>query len=188
MTMRSPRSSGRSACPSRSPTSPSATGMRSSSAAATTASPRRPTSRGPASRVLVLERRERLGGACTLERPFDDERFVVSPCAYVVGLLDQLVIHELEPAAARACATGSPTRTCGCRSTTAPRSPSGSTTRNAAELRGLGVSDRTSMATGPTRSCSMRFASKLRKGERDTWVGEPRPAPRSRRCSAARRR
>ena len=47
-------------------------------------------------RVLVLERRERLGGACTLERPFADERFVVSPCAYVVGLLDELVISELD--------------------------------------------------------------------------------------------
>jgi phytoene dehydrogenase-like protein len=46
--------------------------------------------------VLVLERRERLGGACTLERPFPDERFVVSPCAYVVGLLDERVISELE--------------------------------------------------------------------------------------------
>src|SRR6187402_2397920 len=46
--------------------------------------------------VLVLERRERLGGACTLERPFADERFVVSPCAYVVGLLDPVVIAELE--------------------------------------------------------------------------------------------
>jgi phytoene dehydrogenase-like protein len=45
--------------------------------------------------VLVLERRERLGGACTLERPFDDERYVVSPCAYVVGLLDHRVIDEL---------------------------------------------------------------------------------------------
>lgn len=46
--------------------------------------------------VLVLERRERLGGACTLERPFADDRFVVSPCAYVVGLLDELVIDELD--------------------------------------------------------------------------------------------
>jgi phytoene dehydrogenase-like protein len=46
--------------------------------------------------VLVLERRERLGGACTLERPFPDERFSVSPCAYVVGLLDQRVIDELQ--------------------------------------------------------------------------------------------
>ena len=39
-------------------------------------------------KVLVLERRERLGGACTLERPFSDDRYSVSPCAYVVGLLD----------------------------------------------------------------------------------------------------
>jgi phytoene dehydrogenase-like protein len=46
--------------------------------------------------VLVLEARERLGGACTLERPFSDERFVISPCAYVVGLLDELVIRELD--------------------------------------------------------------------------------------------
>ncbi len=46
--------------------------------------------------VLVLERRERLGGACTLERPFEDDRYVISPCAYVVGLLDELVIRELE--------------------------------------------------------------------------------------------
>ncbi|WP_037412690.1 phytoene desaturase family protein [Candidatus Solirubrobacter pratensis] len=46
--------------------------------------------------VLVLERRERLGGACTLERPFADDRYVVSPCAYVVGLLDELVISELD--------------------------------------------------------------------------------------------
>jgi len=45
--------------------------------------------------VLVLERRERLGGACTLEQPFSDERFLISPCAYVVGLLDELVVREL---------------------------------------------------------------------------------------------
>jgi phytoene dehydrogenase-like protein len=47
-------------------------------------------------RVLVLERRERLGGAATLERPFADQRFQVSPCAYVVGLLDDVVIRELD--------------------------------------------------------------------------------------------
>jgi phytoene dehydrogenase-like protein len=47
-------------------------------------------------RVLVLERRERLGGAATLERPFEDQRFQVSPCAYVVGLLDEVVIRELD--------------------------------------------------------------------------------------------
>ena len=46
--------------------------------------------------VLVLERRERLGGACTLERPFPDPGYLVSPCAYLVGLLHPLVIEELE--------------------------------------------------------------------------------------------
>jgi phytoene dehydrogenase-like protein len=47
-------------------------------------------------RVLVLEARERLGGACTLDQPFEDPRYLISPCAYVVGLLDPLVIRELE--------------------------------------------------------------------------------------------
>ena len=46
--------------------------------------------------VLVLEARDRLGGACTLERPFPDERYVVSPCAYLLGLLDERVISELD--------------------------------------------------------------------------------------------
>jgi phytoene dehydrogenase-like protein len=46
--------------------------------------------------VLVLERRDRVGGACTLERPFADQRFVMSPCAYLVGLLHPLVITELD--------------------------------------------------------------------------------------------
>jgi phytoene dehydrogenase-like protein len=46
--------------------------------------------------VLVVERRAELGGACTLERPFADERFVTSPCAYLVGLLHPLVIAELD--------------------------------------------------------------------------------------------
>ena len=45
--------------------------------------------------VLVLEARDRLGGACTLETPFTDERLVVSPCAYLVGLLHPVVIEEL---------------------------------------------------------------------------------------------
>ena len=44
----------------------------------------------------MLERRERIGGAATLERPFADQRYVVSPCAYVVGLLDRVVVAELE--------------------------------------------------------------------------------------------
>lgn len=46
--------------------------------------------------VLVLERRDRLGGACTLEQPFGDPAWHVSPCAYLVGLLDPTVIAELD--------------------------------------------------------------------------------------------
>jgi phytoene dehydrogenase-like protein len=45
--------------------------------------------------VLVVERRGQLGGACTRETPFTDERFVMSPCAYLVGLLHPLVVEEL---------------------------------------------------------------------------------------------
>ena len=45
--------------------------------------------------VLVLERRDRLGGACTSEQPFDDPQWIVSPCAYLVGLLHPLVVDEL---------------------------------------------------------------------------------------------
>ena len=46
--------------------------------------------------VIVLERAPRLGGACTLEQPFDDPAYLVSPCAYLVGLLHPLVVEELE--------------------------------------------------------------------------------------------
>ncbi len=45
-------------------------------------------------RVLVLESRERVGGACTIEEPFPDVR--MSPCAYLAGLLHPLVIEELD--------------------------------------------------------------------------------------------
>jgi phytoene dehydrogenase-like protein len=45
-------------------------------------------------RVLVLESRSRIGGACTIEEPFAQVR--MSPCAYLAGLLHPLVIEELE--------------------------------------------------------------------------------------------
>jgi phytoene dehydrogenase-like protein len=45
-------------------------------------------------RVLVLECRQRVGGACTIEEPFPGVR--MSPCAYLAGLLHPLVIEELE--------------------------------------------------------------------------------------------
>jgi phytoene dehydrogenase-like protein len=44
-------------------------------------------------RVLVLENRSRVGGACTIEEPFPGVH--MSPCAYLAGLLHPLVISEL---------------------------------------------------------------------------------------------
>jgi phytoene dehydrogenase-like protein len=46
--------------------------------------------------VLVVERRDQLGGACTLVQPFPEPEYLVSPCAYVVGMLDEVVISELD--------------------------------------------------------------------------------------------
>jgi phytoene dehydrogenase-like protein len=45
-------------------------------------------------RVLVLESRDAVGGACTLDEPWPGVR--MSPCAYVVGLLHPLVMRELD--------------------------------------------------------------------------------------------
>ncbi|MBV8069949.1 MAG: NAD(P)/FAD-dependent oxidoreductase [Acidobacteriaceae bacterium] len=45
-------------------------------------------------KVLVLESRERIGGACTIEEPWQGVR--LSPCAYLAGLLHPLVIEELD--------------------------------------------------------------------------------------------
>ncbi len=44
--------------------------------------------------VLVLESRDRIGGACTIEEPWPGVR--MSPCAYLAGLLHPLVIDELD--------------------------------------------------------------------------------------------
>ncbi|MGB6975175.1 MAG: NAD(P)/FAD-dependent oxidoreductase [Terracidiphilus sp.] len=45
-------------------------------------------------KVLVLESRKRVGGACTIEEPFPGVR--MSPCAYLAGLLHPRVVEELE--------------------------------------------------------------------------------------------
>jgi len=45
-------------------------------------------------RVLVLESRVRVGGACTIEQPFPGVR--MSPCAYLAGLLHPAVVEELD--------------------------------------------------------------------------------------------
>lgn len=44
-------------------------------------------------RVLVLESRQRIGGACSIREPWPGYR--ISPCAYLAGLLHSLVVEEL---------------------------------------------------------------------------------------------
>jgi phytoene dehydrogenase-like protein len=122
--------------------------------------------------VLVLERRERLGGACTLERPFDDPGFVVSPCAYVIGLLDDLVIRELE------------LERRGLRYWMADPNlwvpfDDGSSfgqwiddSRTQRSLEDLGVSERDIKGYWAYEELFDDVRRRLRQGERDTWVGD----------------
>jgi phytoene dehydrogenase-like protein len=122
--------------------------------------------------VLVLERRERVGGAATLERPFSDERYVVSPCAYVAGLLDPLVISELglhergisiriaDPALFIPFDDGTALVDWADRE------------RTAAGMRELGISERDIQGYREYDERFDRCRRLLRKGERDTWVGD----------------
>ncbi len=121
--------------------------------------------------VLVLERREQLGGACTIERPFADERYLVSPCAYVVGLLDELVVSELDlrrhgyrvsacdPHLWAGFADGS--------SYVDFADPSAT----ADYLRGQGFSDADVAGLDAYYGLIARARTALRGGERDSWVG-----------------
>jgi phytoene dehydrogenase-like protein len=123
-------------------------------------------------KVLILERRERIGGACTLEQPFGDSGYVVSPCAYVVGLLDDLVIDELD------------LRKRGLRFFTADPNlwvPFEDGTsfgqfldddRTRANLDSLGVSAADQKGYWAYEHLFDQVRIKLRKGERDTWVGD----------------
>lgn len=122
--------------------------------------------------VLVLERRERLGGACTLERPFADQRFVVSPCAYVVGLLDQVVIDELRLAErGLKVFVADP-------NLWAPL-PDGTSlgqwaddARTQADLERLGVSPADIKGYWAYEDLFDDIRKRLRCGPRDTWLGE----------------
>ena len=78
--------------------------------------------------VLVLERRERLGGACTLERPFADPRVRRQPVRVRRRAARRARDQRARASSSAACTSTSPTRTSGSRSTTARASASGSTT------------------------------------------------------------
>jgi phytoene dehydrogenase-like protein len=125
--------------------------------------------------VLVLERRDRLGGACTLERPFSDSRFVISPCAYLVGLLHPLVIDELDlrrygyrtfvcdPTQWTPFEDGT--------SWTQWRDPA----RTVAEIEALGAAPADVDGYLAYEALFARIRDRLRAGgdpERDTWIGE----------------
>jgi phytoene dehydrogenase-like protein len=122
--------------------------------------------------VLVLERRERLGGACTLERPFPDDRYQISPCAYVVGLLDDVVIQELElRRRGYECYVADP-------NLWVPFEDGTSfgqwldDARTQASLDALGVSARDAAGYWAYEHVFDEIRKRLRTGARDTWKGE----------------
>jgi phytoene dehydrogenase-like protein len=122
--------------------------------------------------VLVLERRERLGGAATLERPFPDIDAKISPCAYVVGLLDQRVIDELDlPRRGYECWAADP-------NLWVPFADGTSFAqwldddRTEASLDALGVSAADKRGYWRYEEIFDEVRKRLRTGERDTWVGE----------------
>jgi phytoene dehydrogenase-like protein len=124
------------------------------------------------SSVLVLERRERLGGACTLERPFADERFVVSPCAYVVGLLDELVISELDlRRRGFECYVADPNLWVPFEDGTAFGQWLDDA-RTQANLEALGVAPKDIEGYWAYEHLFDAIRRKLRTGARDSWVGE----------------
>lgn len=121
--------------------------------------------------VLVLERREQIGGACTLEQPFPDPRYLISPCAYVVGLLDGLVIRELElERHGYRVFVADPNLWC-------PLPDGGSVglfldpQRTAAHLRENGFSEQDIRGINAYDELFERLRRLLRTGRRDTWVG-----------------
>jgi phytoene dehydrogenase-like protein len=122
--------------------------------------------------VLVLERRERVGGAATLERPFSDERYVVSPCAYVAGLLDPLVISELGLRdRGVSIRVADPTLFIPFDDGTAFVDWTDEE-RTIAGMREIGISDADIRGYHDYNERFDRCRRLLRKGERDTWVGD----------------
>ena len=121
--------------------------------------------------VLVLERREQLGGACTIERPFADDRYLVSPCAYVVGLLDELVISELELRRHGYHVTPcDPHLWCGFADGTS-YADFADGARTDAYLRDNGFSDADIEGLAGYYALVGRARQALRHGPRDSWVG-----------------
>ena len=121
--------------------------------------------------VLVCERRERLGGACTLEQPFGDG-WEISPCAYVVGLLDPLVIDELGLRRRGVeIRVGDPELYIPFEDGTA-FAQFIDERRTEAALREASFADSEIRALGAFNERFDRIRRLLRRGPRDTWVGD----------------
>jgi phytoene dehydrogenase-like protein len=122
--------------------------------------------------VLVLERRDQLGGACTLEKPFADERYTVSPCAYVVGLLDQRVIDELDLVRhGYKVFIADPNLWCPFEDGT-HLTQWADPDRTAASMRENGFSDSDIKGMFAYEDMFDRLRRALREGARDTWIGD----------------
>ena len=137
--------------------------------------------------MLVLERRDQIGGACTLERPFGDD-YVISPCAYVVGLLDELVIDELELAPPRLSAVpADPQLWCPFEDGTSFAEYLDDE-RTAAHLRANGFGEADVRGVLAYEQLFDRIRLRLRHGEAgDSWLGVV-AEPRARSSDARRRR
>ncbi|MBV8301400.1 MAG: NAD(P)/FAD-dependent oxidoreductase [Candidatus Dormibacteraeota bacterium] len=124
---------------------------------------------GAGLRVVVLEARSRAGGACTLEHPFSDQRFVMSPCAYLVGLLHPRVVDELQLRShGYAVHTVDPHLWCPFDDGTS-LTLWDSSERNRRSVTAIAPGD----VEGYLRYEQLfaRIRSALRSGERDTWLG-----------------
>ena len=122
--------------------------------------------------VLVLEARERLGGACTLETPFADEGYRVSPCAYVVGLLDERVITELRLRDyGYKVFVAEPFIWCPFEDGTS-YAQFQDQERTAADMRAHGFAETDIAGQFAYEDFFDRMRIALRKGPRDAWVGE----------------
>ena len=107
--------------------------------------------------VLVLERRGQLGGACTLETPVRRRAVRDEPLRLPRRAAPPAGGRGARPAPAGATGCSPSTRTCGARSTTAPRSRCG-TTRPGPRPAWPRSRPATSTATSPTRRCSAASA------------------------------
>lgn len=122
--------------------------------------------------VLVLEARDRLGGACTLDTPFEDKDFVISPCAYVVGLLDETVIRDLQlHQRGLEVFVADPQLWVPFDDGTA-FSQWMSHERTRADLRAIGLPDKEIDGYEAYENFFDDMRIRLRKGPRDSWAGE----------------